>query len=109
MLGFAPNVVAHAGHRKAYRCGAPAPFSPDQGCRRRMKRPSTSRNFCVPRLAASLSVLLSNQSLFSTPHSHPYRITVVLPATVLLAWLGAVLSRASLGPRQTYSSSIELA
>jgi hypothetical protein len=74
-----------------------------------MKRPSTSRNFCVPRLATSLSVLLSNQSLFSTPHGHPHRITVVLSATLLLAWLGAVLSRASPGPRQTYSRSIEFA
>jgi hypothetical protein len=63
----------HAGHRKAYRYGAPAPFSADQGCRRRMIRPSTSRNFCVPRLATSLSVLLSNQSLFSTLRGHPHR------------------------------------
>jgi hypothetical protein len=38
---------------------------------------------------------------FLYSHSHPYRITVVLSTTLLLAQLGAVLSRTSPGPRQT--------
>src|SRR5215831_8621345 len=97
----------HVGHRKAYRCGAPAPFSADQGCRRRMKRPSTSRHFSVPRLATSLSVLLSNASLFSTLRGHPHRTTFELSTTLLLSRLSAVLFCASPERRQTHSRSIE--
>jgi hypothetical protein len=74
-----------------------------------MKPRSTSQNFCVLPLATSLCVFLSNQSLFSTLQVHSYRTTFEFPATLLLSRLGALLSRASPGQRQTYSSSIEFA
>ena len=74
-----------------------------------MKRRTTSQTFCVPQLATSLSVLLSNPSLFSTLRGHPHRTTFELSATLLLPRLGAVPFRASPGRRQTYSRSIEFA
>jgi hypothetical protein len=100
---------ADASHRKTYNCGAPAPFSADPGCRRRMRRRSTLRNFCVPRLATSLSVSLSNQSLFSSLRGHPHRTTFELSATLILSRLAAVLFCATPGHRQTYPRSIEFA
>jgi hypothetical protein len=98
-----------AGHRKAYSCGASAPFSAGPGRRRRMRHRPTSRNLCALPLAISLCVFLSNQSLFFTPQGHPYRITFELSATLLLSRLGALFFHVSSGHRQTYSSSIEFA
>ena len=63
----------------------------------------------MPRLTTSLSVLLSNQSLFSTLRGHPHRTTLELSATLLLSRLAAVLFCATPGRRQTYSRSIEFA
>jgi hypothetical protein len=76
---------------------SPTPFSTAFRCRRRMRRLSTSRNLCVPRLATSFCVLLSKESLFPAPQGHP-------SATHGSSQVGAVLSRISPGTRQTYSS-----
>src|SRR5215469_3939223 len=76
---------ADAGHRKAYCCGDPAPFSAVLGCRRRMKRTSTSRNPSLLPLATSLCVFLSDHSSFLTPQGHPYRTTFALSATLPLS------------------------
>ena len=100
---------ANAGHRKAYHCGDPAPFSAVRGCRRRMKRRSTSRNSRLLPLATSLCVFCSKQSLFPTPQGQPCCTTFEPSATLLVSRLGALFFRAPRGRRQTYFSSIEFA
>jgi hypothetical protein len=82
---------------------------PGPGCRRRMRRRSTSRNFAVLPLATSLCVFLSNQSLFPTLQGHPYCTTFELLSNLLLSRLGAVLFCVCPSRCHTYSSSIEFA
>jgi hypothetical protein len=100
---------ADAGHRKAYSCGPPAPFSTVSRCRRRMKPITTSRNSCLLPLATSLCVSRSTQPVSPAPQGHPYPTTLELSATLLLSRWGAALFCASPGRRETYPRSIEFA
>src|SRR5215472_6264354 len=106
-LALPPLWWADADHRKAYRCGDPAPFSAVLGCCRRMKPITTSRNSCLLPVATSLGVFLSDH--FSLPYSPRSSLPHHICAFSNSSSLGAALYRASPGHPQTYFSSIEFA
>ena len=80
----------HAGHRKAYRYGAPAPFSADQGCRRRMKSSiditkllrASARYLAFCLAVQPIPFLYSPQVILTAPHLS-FQLLFFSPAWVL--------------------------